>query len=479
MNRIHTNDPAGTVLSDAMESLLANNDPPVLFQRGGRLLHVRSNEQRSLHAVEHNAASLSRRLAKVADFGRETKALTWNSQPPPQEYVRMLLVHDEEEWRDLPVLERVTEVPLFQRDGTLMEEPGYYPTSRTWFAPNSTVRGAAYTDADPDAALEVLHDLFEDFPWESKADWVNTLALMLTPLVWDLIRGLTPLFLVKAREAGAGKTLLTEVALTPTCGSVGLAGASTSEEEIRKTVLAQLLMGKPAIVLDNVAHKLDSATLARMLTAGVYEDRTLGLTDITVVPVRSILVVTANNPDLSTDLLRRSVPIHLSQAKERTEPFRHSNLKQWALDNRSELLAALIALTKHWLEDPHQPVYEGPVLPSYERWCEVVGGILHAAELRQFLTNLDKLKLESSSERDIHLELLDAWGVAIGLNAPTTTAEVLERQFQPQVAQLLTAIGSPRNAYELGNRLAPYNQRRAADGRMIRKVGRKWVLLQT
>jgi hypothetical protein len=101
--------------------------------------------------------------------------------------------------------------------------------------------------------------------------------------------------------------------------------------------------------------------------------------------------MTANNPTLSLELMRRTVRVRLDPATERAwqrrNDWRHPNLLGWAREHRVELIQAALTLTLGWI-DAGRPS-DTPRLGMFESWSEVMGGILLVADVPGFLENLD------------------------------------------------------------------------------------------
>jgi putative DNA primase/helicase len=125
-------------------------------------------------------------------------------------------------------------------------------------------------------------------------------------------------------------------------------------DEWRKRLVAKL-RNAPAYLVDNLRRALDSGALAMTLTAGEIEDRLLGVSETVTLPVRCTLAATANNPQVSDEMARRSVRIRLDtgmEFPEQRDRFRHPDLLAWATDNRGRLVwAALDSPARGWWKE--------------------------------------------------------------------------------------------------------------------------------
>lgn len=112
-----------------------------------------------------------------------------------------------------------------------------------------------------------------------------------------------------------------------------------------------------------------------------------------MLPVRCVWIATGNNLRVTGDLTRRCYAVRLDArvaSPHRRSNFRHANLRQWAVENRGNLIAALLTLARAWF-DAGKPLADHARLGSYEAWCQVIGGILENAGVRGFLANAVEL----------------------------------------------------------------------------------------
>jgi putative DNA primase/helicase len=423
--------------TDAIEALaeLADEagDPRVLA-RGAEL--VRMTERGELEAL--TAHSLVDEMSRAAKFVKVDKDGNPYEVAPPTTLARVVLDRDLKDYGEMARVEYVVDAPVVTAKGALVTTPGYDPTTGIWYRPAPGLeRFSISTDSDSvRMALDfLLNEVLGDFGFVEQADRANALALMVTPPMLPYINAPTPLFPFIGDEPGVGKTLAAQVALAPTCGVVPPQPEVRDPEEWRKNITTQLLAGVPAVLLDNLKRTLDSGALAAALTSPWWRDRMLGSNRLVTVPVRNAWAATANNLELSDELARRSVPIYLDtgDVKPSDRPktaFRHPDLLGWALDNRKDLLEAVLTLVAAWLEGPEQlehdeegravgyerigvPLWkpvQAPPLGSFDRWHQVVGGILQTAGVEGFLDNLNKIRVENvDDEADQMAVFVYAW----------------------------------------------------------------------
>jgi hypothetical protein len=267
--------------------------------------------------------------------------------------------------------------------------------------------------------------------------------MMILPFVRELVVGPTPLHLVDAPTPGTGKGLLADCAGTIATGrAVPKVTVPLTDEEMRKRITAQLLEGQPMIILDNLGTKLDSASLAAVLTAVEWKDRILGFSKMSAtLPNRSVWVATGNNVTLSNEIARRSVWIRLSTDLERPHErrgFRHEHLLRHIRAARGELIAACLTLAAGWLVAGRpKPPATVPPMGSYEECHEVVGGILAVAGVSGFLANAAELYEAADAEMQPWRDFVLFWAA----NHGTEAVELLHLYYRLAISEgLLTEV---------------------------------------
>lgn len=157
-----------------------------------------------------------------------------------------------------------------------------------------------------------------------------------------------PAFLITAPIMGSGKTSLVTFASRAIHGrTVPARPLSAVNEEQRKTITSALLSNPPALLFDNLpaGSSFESSELAIAMTSGEWEDRKLGAAESVTLPNRTVWCFTGNNIALKADLKRRFVTIRMiPKSGAHHEQVFHRTLETWAIENRQEVLRALIAI---------------------------------------------------------------------------------------------------------------------------------------
>lgn len=443
----------------AIRTLAQANTPPYFFLKGGSIVRYRETEA-SIPLIERVTESIvGSRLADVADFVLETQE-TDKQLYPPKDVIRYVLSSPD---LPFPKLVGVTESPLLRSDGTILESPGYDPATGYYYKPTDGFEMPKIPENPTDEQLQQAVDLIQesicDFPFVDQASRANTIALMLTPLLKNLIPK-SPIALVDATIWGTGKTLLTEVVGMISCGTYELSTVPDDREEWRKRITALLSMGSPFIVLDNVKTILSSESLAAVLTTLTWSDRKLGVSETVALPNHATWVATGNNLQTDGEMARRGYLIQLdaqcARPYERDYAYKHPELLDWVSVNRGMLVAALLTIIRSWFTSG-KPIALTPKMGSFEGWVKVIGSILANAGIPGFLENRDKLLGESDTESTQWEAFLCRW-VELYSVEPKTVSDIKDDLISPDgFESVLPGVvsyairGSTVNPHKIGN----------------------------
>jgi hypothetical protein len=305
-------------------------------------------------------------------------------------------------------LDKLASAPFVRKDGTVCLEPGYDEASRTFLIEDQDLGKVKVPDQPSaeqiEAAVWLLRDEWlGDFPFATKADKANALALVLTPFIRGQVE-LVPLAVVDGLQMGVGKNLLADcLAILVTGRPANPLPFSMDDEENRKLVTSQYRTGEELFIFDE-AHRIEGAALARSITAINYRDRILGVSQMAEFPNRITWVALGNQVNVIGDLARRvyRIALHPDEPDPQNRlasSFRHPDLKAWTREHRAELLGAALTLIRAWFVagQPYDP--RASTMGSFENWERVVGGVLQVAGVDGFLGGLDTWREESDFVR--------------------------------------------------------------------------------
>jgi 5S rRNA maturation endonuclease (ribonuclease M5) len=254
---------------------------------------------------------------------------------------------------------------------------GYDATSQTL-----TLPGIEYCDDMPHTeAVEIVNDLLGEVSFTDARGKAVSVAGMVSLYVNQLLpeQSLRPCFIFVANAEGAGKTLLVLCLVTPTLGAAPTGCKADEDAEVRKLLLTAVREARPVLFIDNVKGRLSSEPLEAFLSAPVWSDRILGVSESFTADNLTTVFVTGNGMTVSPDMRRRSlfVELHLDVERAEDRQFRRTLDLPTLLSLRPSILGGLWALVRHWdTQGRPAPSRSHSAFPS---WAKIVGGIVEAA----------------------------------------------------------------------------------------------------
>jgi hypothetical protein len=341
-------------------------------------------------------------------------------------------------WPGVPTLAGIIGAPVLRPDGTLLQTPGYDPTTGLYLASKVDLPAVPEkpTDQQIDAAKAFLLNRFlRDFPWASDADRANYIALLATPILRHFTRSLTPFGMIDATMPASGKSILT--------GGPGMLYGQKvmawpyEDPELRKQITSVMADQVGVIVWDNLAEGtvIDSATLALLVTTNVWSDRVLGSSKSFSAVNDRLWLVTGNNLQLGGDMASRTVRVHLDPDMPRPElrdqsSFGIPHLDQWITVPRNQMtvLWHLLVLILDWTSNG---AHRNPNLTmrQFTPWAQALGGFLAWHGIKGFLANAGDVRAVDEDET--------RWGAFLATwhdrhgSKPKTSAE-LRQDAEPE-----------------------------------------------
>ena len=399
------------VVADAQRMITEIAHHVRLYRRGGALVRIEFDDGKPVIKIVD--LDICRGiLIRYANWMKVTRDAVVESVPP-NDVVRDLVAIVP----DVPILESILKSPAFSADGKLLLEPGYHPDSRVFLQCIVDVPAvSAHPNRDEvQRAVELLREVYQDFPLTAPADVAHVLAALIQPFVRAMISGVTPLVLVRSTTPGTGKGLLVSAITAIAFGHESPPSTLPErQEEVRKRITASLMSDPTVVLLDNLRPSIDSGELAAAITAINWTDRILGLSKMVELPNRALWLMTGNNPQLSLELARRAIQVRLDADLERPwtrAGFKHDPLLDWVTEQRPQLVHAVLTIIQAWLAAGRPPCSTKP-LGGFETWSRVIGGILENAGVEGFLADQDEL-WDAADEGDQEWrEFLPSWWAA-------------------------------------------------------------------
>ena len=400
------------VVAEAWAALEAHNNRganPELFIRGRQILRVVPSKNQGLQVVDAGVEHLCNVLKDAADWLRISPDGSEQAARPDLGVLTDMVTAPS---LRLPELTTMLGAPVVGRSGQIIDRPRYHPAEKVWL---DMPRGAMEpvpekpTQADVDAAKHlVLDQLLADFPFWVEADKANAVAFLLTGFLQPFINDHTPLHAISANRPRIGKTELAKVQSELLLGSpLSTATYDTDDKEMHKAILTRFFHGgAPLYVLDNVAEeagdhrgrhierlKVRSPVLNQVLTTGCMEGRIITSKAYPKLNLLNVTwAMTGNNLQLDDELSARSTRIHLMRFGAGGDYVPPGGWKlpvdpnEWARRNRWRIVRALLVLVQSWLA-AGQPTWAGLQINGFNRYCQVLGGILQHVGIPGFLDN--------------------------------------------------------------------------------------------
>ena len=304
------------------------------------------------------------------------------------------LLETDELLRELPRLQAVLPVrtPVTRRNGLVeLCKSGWDADAEIFCTDDIEYE----TDWTVPRAMEKIAELCREFPFANKEPgklWENRSFLVhVSAMLGVYVRRLLPpgtvrpLIFYMANDQGSGKSLLVSMVLNPCFGLATAAklpkGKQGINEERFETLLDSKAMSMSDILwLDDVPANIWSHSLNAFITAPGHDVRPFGKND-EIVSVSNVTQVfmTGNMPEATRDLMQRALvcELYLTVASETVSHALEMDAV-WLAEakQRKELLSALWALTRNWIEQrmPQSPTSQ----KRAAKWSRLVGGILHA-----------------------------------------------------------------------------------------------------
>jgi hypothetical protein len=340
-----------------------------LYQQNGRLVRVervegeaadlavrRPNGTYRIVAVppEMSQRLLSRyvRFVSVTTTGRGKSRKTITKQVAAPANIAKLFTNCGG-WANIPRLVGITSTPFIRRDGVIVATPGYDPVSGYLFIDDGTEWQSVPdqpTDEEVRAAIDALHEVVCDFPFERPEHRSAWLATLLATVGRPAIDGPVPMLWVDGNRKGTGKSQLPRLISAIACGHDPTEiGFTNDEKELENRLASLLLAGDRIAAFDNATGSLRNAVLDRFLTSTVFSTRLFFKQQFVKLLNNTVLAVTGNNLTLRGDLSRRVVRVRLVtplERPDRRDDFRHPDLFGFVNTNRPRLFAAALTILR-------------------------------------------------------------------------------------------------------------------------------------
>ena len=329
--------------------------------------------------------------------------------PPPKGFVDLLL-NSEPTWQALPHIQTYATRPIFDRDFRLVGAGWHAESGTLVHGPAVEPQLLQTVDTSAPALRRLpphLRQLLSGFCFRSDADLVAAAAALLTGMMpMHFVPVGKPVFLLDGNRPGVGKTLLARAIGTVHDGTdPDLIHYTPNDEELAKRICATLRSRRHSMLLiDNAkvqgSGTVSSAVIEANSMAPQITLRILGQSVNYSQPNDVLWTLTMNATKVSPDLVSRGVPVRQYYEGDPAERrFAQQDPIAYAIQHRTEILGELAGAVVRWNQ------LGRPRGTRYHRcayWAEIIGGILVANGLPEFLGNID----EAAEDFDLGREAL-------------------------------------------------------------------------
>ncbi len=388
------------IIDDTLMELKKRN---AIFKKGTVPYKLLMNEHGHLHLVQIKNRNLKYILAQNFSFFEFSQKNERYEAWPDGKFVDPLLaefcIRNEGNTRG------VTTIPYMDISGKLRVKKGYDPS--TGFIYDEHNEGTLFRDLekkthfsieDMQDALKIAESPIRLFKFKDPISSANMLAAMMTTVLKQWFNNdkteMYPGFTTDGPGFGLGKTKLLQILGVLIKGRVPSSSTIEGDAgEIKKEIGSKFLMGNDFFFFDNIDKRLNSATLASLLTSKSVAFRVLGESKEAEFENSCFITASGKNISMSSELIRRFMNI-------RIEPVEVNYLNhdfdfepvELALENRYKILNALMTLFMgyKYLTNPRminkwEEIYGSKcewgdfeskikTLGSFETWSKEVGG---------------------------------------------------------------------------------------------------------
>ena len=404
------------------QDVLGELPPGIVYRRGGipvELIGDQGHRRLQLVTVDRMRLIMDQHIRLVHSCKKNNK-------------LQQLYKNASRNWAGL-VLAAAGDSPMIREMDLLTHYPVYL---RNWELAEPGWKNGVFYDEPPElngmkpreGGWPIIEDLIYDFPFADDADSQNFISLLLTPMIRPAVLGNVPMFLIKSSLPRTGKTKLAE----QVAGGIYLGEEtpsmqwSTNEDERDKRILSILKQGDTLLHVDNVAHYVDSPSLASLVTSKYYQGRLLGQSQMMRIENTLTVIATANNPRATGEIVRRAVPITLQpedDAPELRDDFKHPHLFKHVLYRRPRVWSVMTGLVEAWKEKGKPST--GMKMGGFEGWAEVMSGLMFVAGANKWMSNWRSWVKEADPEGEDLKEFVELWWESAG-NAVVHAKELLK-----------------------------------------------------
>jgi len=294
--------------------------------------------------------------------------------------------------QSLPHITRIftIPIPILYENKLTFPKRGYDERFKSWLPHNSPE--IIKPNMPLEEAKEIIRKMFNEFCFQSKQDYINAIAALITPFLRGLFTSFntrTPVFFYLGNRERIGKDYLAGITgivyegnvLEETAISSDDTKNSSSSEELRKKILSAMIYGRKRLHFSNNKGYINNVTFEKIITSQRHSDRILGKNKLAEFDNEIDFSLSGNagvtfTPDFANRCRFVRLFLDIEDANKRTfiKPYLHD----WVIKNRELVLSALYSLVKNWINNG---MPSGKTeFTSFHQWANICGGIMECAD---------------------------------------------------------------------------------------------------
>jgi hypothetical protein len=348
---------------------------------------------------------------------------------PPDEVVKQV-AEMAGEW-PFPPLVGVIGTPTMRPDGTLLTTEGYDPGTGLVLIDALEIPSIPEhpTREDAIAALQLLLDLLDGFPFITDADRSVALSALMTPVLRGALYPAVPLHLITKPTAGTGASYLIDViSMIATGQRAAVLAIAPDPAETEKRLVGAALAGHPIIALDNCSKLLLGDFLCQVTERPLLQVRALGSSKEPRIANTFTVFANGNNLQAGADVVRRTSQCAMDANMERPwmRNFKSDPLAM-AQAHRGTYVAAILTIARaHIVANNTNPL---PPRPSFEGWSKFVRSPLVWLGRADPDDTIVTVAQEDPVQQR-RTEIFGTWAVELGCTQAYRTKELIEQAQQ-------------------------------------------------
>lgn len=431
-----------TKSTDETIDALIEFDAPI-WQRDGALVTIQSasrdpsspnpSERKKIRIISLDPDYLQELATQAAhhlvDYRIQKGKTFYRYDTCPMNTVKRIIARPNHD--PFPHLSGIVTIPTLRRDGSIITEPGYDPSTALYYKPSREFPEPKKnpTRDDAIAALESLQEPMADFTFPMDCFKSSAIAAILTVMSRHILQNV-PATPISSSTRGIGKGLLFSIiTIIGTGEKIAPSPYPKNEEEMAKQFLSIGMEGARIVLFDNITRPFGGETLELSLTSDFFKSRILSTNTMSEIKMGTTFFATGNNMRFSGDTLRRSIPIIIEskvESPEERSDFKIKRLKEWLMENQPRLAMDALTILQAYMQ-AGQPSMNLTEYGSFEEWSDLVRSALVWLEMDDPCLAQKELQQQSDPGYEQLKTLIEAWDVAYPNREPVNLKNVILR----------------------------------------------------